>query len=710
MKLSILYAAIFSCTACLYGIAQEAPEKTVFQTASPWRAEMDIRSDVAVIYGMNESFSERAKSWQDRGYGIQFMTGVAWGEYQDYIEGRFDGKTHHDEGQVERDGTRIMHGATVPYMVPTPSYIEYLKTLIKRAIDGGAKAIFLEEPEFWNRGGYSDGFKREWKDYYGEDWQAQHSTPDAAYRSAKLKYHLYFRALKELFLYAKDYSESKGERVRCYVPTHTLINYSAWSIVSPEANLANLPGMDGYIAQVWTGTARTPTFFQGLERERTFENAFLEYGSMVAMTQPTGRRVYFLTDPIEDNPNHSWEDYKLNYEATFTAQLLHPSVDHYEVMPWPNRIFFGKYQVGGSDERQPIPPDYATEIQVLINALNDMPLSDNRVSGAPGIAVLLSDSMMFQRFPTFKDYQDPRLSNFYGMALPLLKRGVPVQLVQMENLLQPDVLKDVRVLIMSYANMKPLSPDYHNALAQWVRQGGNLFYAGRDDDPYQLVREWWNQDGNEFAAPSAHLAQQMGVVQPQAEGRFPIGKGALTILRQNPKEFAFAQDGGDRLMNEVQRLYGKPILQKNYFTLRRGPYLIVAVMNESVSKEPFYVRGPVIDLYDPQLPVLTEKEIQPGQRGLFYQIALAPPAPCVLAAASRADQEEKTDADYSFVLKGPLNTNGVARVLLLAQPKSVQAGVNGEAVDVAHEWNAPTNTLLLRYANSPDGVLVKIAY
>ncbi len=685
-------------------------EKTVFQTASPWRAEMDLRSDAAIIYGMNDSFLDRMKSWRDRGYGIHFMTGVAWGEYQDYIEGRFDGTLHHDEGQVERDGSMIMHGPTVPYMVPTPSYIAYLKTLIKRAIDAGVKSIHLEEPEFWNRGGYSDGFKREWKAYYGEAWRPQHSTPDAAYRSAKLKYHLYFRALKELFLYAKNYSESKGKRVKCYVPTHTLINYSAWSIVSPEANLANLPGMDGYIAQVWTGTSRTPTYYQGVEKERTFENAYLEYGSMLAMTQPTGKRVYCLTDPIEDNPNFTWQNYKLNYEATFTAQLMHPTVDHYEVMPWPNRIFFGKYQVEGSDERQPIPPDYATQIQVLINVLNDMPLSDNNITGAQGIGVLLSDSMMFQRFPTFEGHDDPRLSNFYGMALPLFKRGVPVQLVQMENLLQPSVLDGVRVLIMSYANMKPLAPEYHQALATWVRNGGSLIYAGRDDDPYQTVSEWWNQDGNEYAAPSNHLFEQLGVDPSKAEGRYAVGRGVVVVLRQNPKEFAFARDGGERLMGEVQRLYGKPIIQKNYFGLRRGPYLIVAVLDEGVSQEPLIVRGPMIDLYDSNLPVLSLKEMMPGQRGLFYEIASAPEAPCVLAAASRAYDEMKTEGGFSFTLKGPLKINGVARVLAPSEPKSIKASVEEAEVKVSHEWHAETKTLLLRYANSPDGVAFQIDF
>ena len=75
--------------------------------------------------------------------------------------------------------------------------------------------------------------------------------------------------------------------VKCYVPTHSLVNYSQWQIVSPEASLASLPCVDGYIAQVWTGTSREPNFFDGRKRERVFETAYLEYGSMESMTAPT---------------------------------------------------------------------------------------------------------------------------------------------------------------------------------------------------------------------------------------------------------------------------------------------------------------------------------------------------------------------------------------------------------------------------------------
>ena len=105
--------------------------------------------------------------------------------------------------------------------------------------------------------------------------------------SGKLKYHLYYRALDEAFTYAKEYGRSKGLDVKCYVPTHSLLNYSQWKIVSPEASLASLPCVDGYIAQVWTGTSREPDYFDGICKERVFETAFLEYGCMASMTAPT---------------------------------------------------------------------------------------------------------------------------------------------------------------------------------------------------------------------------------------------------------------------------------------------------------------------------------------------------------------------------------------------------------------------------------------
>ena len=96
---------------------------------------------------------------------------------------------------------------------------------------------------------YSDAFKKEWEDYYGFPWRPQHESPENTWLSNKLKYELYYRALEEVFTYAKEYGRSKGMDIRCYVPTHSLVNYSQWQIVSPEASLASLPVVDGYIAR-----------------------------------------------------------------------------------------------------------------------------------------------------------------------------------------------------------------------------------------------------------------------------------------------------------------------------------------------------------------------------------------------------------------------------------------------------------------------------
>ena len=256
-----------------------------------------------------------------------------------------------------------------------------------------------------------------------------------------------------------------------YIPTHSLINYSAWQIVSPEASLASLPSIDGYIAQVWTGTSRTPNFYKGVRKERVFENAFLEYNSVISMTAPTGRKVFLLTDPIEDQVR-DWADYKRNYEATFTAELLFPDVADFEVMPWPERIYTRPFKVTSEAEEMLISKDYATQMQVMINSLNEVPVSENKVSGSHGIGVLMANSLMFQRFPVHKSYTDSLFSNFYGQTMPLIKRGIPVETVHIENLKYEESLKEIKVLVMSYANMKPLEEESHSYLADWVKNGG----------------------------------------------------------------------------------------------------------------------------------------------------------------------------------------------------------------------------------------------
>lgn len=717
------YFALLAIVSCRSNTAETVQDgvKTTFQSSREWRPTIDNRADAVMVYGVGGnpsdrsrrgiSFEDRVKSWQDKGYITHFMTGIAWGEYQDYFTGEWDGEWHLDEGQVTSKGDTIWHGHLVPYIVPSDNYLKYIKERhVKRVIDAGIDAIFMEEPEFWARGGYSESFKREWKKYYGFDWRPQHESPENTYLSSKLKYHLYYNALNEVFTFAKEYGRSKGMDVKCYVPTHSLVNYSQWQIVSPEASLASLPCVDGYIAQVWTGTSREPNFYEGVYAERVFETAYLEYGSMESMTAPTGRKMFFLTDPIEDRAK-DWDDYKRNYQATFTAQLLYPNIADYEIMPWPERIYEGLYRVSAdSDERANIPKTYATQMQVMVNSLNRMPLSDNKVSGSTGLTVLMANSLMFQRFPVHDGYDDPQLSNFYGQALPFLKRGVPVKTAHIENLGYRKTLADTKVLLMSYSNMKPLDPKAHEYLAEWVRKGGCLVFSGRDDDPFQGVKEWWNTGECSFAAPSDHLMGLMGIEASSPAGEYRYGKGIVRIMRNDPKEYVLTEGGADEFVSAVCGIYrkateGKELQFKNSFYLERGAYDIVSVMTESTSGSGYTVKGTLIDLFDPALPVYSEKEVMPGEQGYFLNVdRVTDKKPQVLASAGREYDETVTGNGYSYVVKSPVNTINVSRVLLPYAPVSVK--VDGKEVIDASAWDAGSMTYLLSFDNSPDGVHV----
>ena len=685
-------------------------EKTAFQTLSGWKPTLDVRSDVVMVYGAGDyttlSFHDRVNSWRDHGYTTQFMSGIAWGGFDSYFKGEWDGKPHDDEVQKRVSGEDIMHGLNLPYVVPSRSFLDYFKERhIKRVIDEDINTIYLEEPEFWVWGGYSESFKREWHDYYGFPWRPPHESAENTYLANKLKYYLYYRALDEAFSYAKQYGKEQGREIRCFVPTHSLLNYAQWGIVSPECSLNSLKNCDGYIAQVWTGTSRMANHYNGVLKERIFEMAFLEYGCLESMARPSGRKMYFLTDPIEDRAVN-WEDYKRNYQATYVAQLLYPNIADYEVMPWPDRIYERPYPVADdSEEKTIIPRHYSTQMQVMVNALNDMPVSENRVSGSKGISVLMSNSIMFQQ--PFMGEGDSYLANFFGMAMPLIKQGIPVGILHLENVEYEETWRDQRVLLMTYHNMKPLDPEAHQHIADWVEQGGSLIYCGRDDDSFQTVPEWWNTNGNGYTAPSQHLFSLMNMDQQAAAGHYRFGKGHIYVLRHNPQEFVLTEGADSLLLQTLETAYG-PYERKNSFVLHRGSYVIASVVDESpVSSEPLLIKGSFIDLFDPSLPVLSEKEVQPGEQAFLYDLdqVADKTRPQVLAAASRQYDEMATSNSFDFVSKSPANTENVMRILLPQAPRKVKV-----SVDSRSSWDEESQTLLLRFENDPEGVEVRILW
>jgi len=689
MKFLMLLVAI--CFACpKFSLAAEPPafpadplqglERTSFQTSKAWSEQGNLRADVAMVYGIDKTMPERVKSWRDRGYRVHLMTGVSWGQYQDYLYGRFDGKNHEDNAQTDRNGKKISHGGDVYYMCPAENFGEYLSVGVQRGLDAGVEAVHLEEPEFWARAGYSEGFKREWQSFYHEPWQAPHESVDGQWRASKLKYFLYRRALQQVFSHIQAFNQRTGRKVRCYVPTHSLINYAHWCIVSPQSSLAMLDGCDGYIAQVWTGTARTPNHFRGQRKERTFETAFLEYGAMQNLVRATGRSVWYLNDPIEDNPRHDWTDYRNNWESTLTASLLQPEVWRYEVAPWPERIFGGTYPRNARrEDRKSIPPEYASELQVVMQALNDMKQTDVEWDcGTRGIGVLVSDSMMFQREqPT---PSDPNMVQFYGQALPLLKRGMPVTPVQLENVTLLGFLDEQRVLLLTYQGQKPLSAAVHSPLVDWVKKGGVLVMVDDDTDPYNRVREWWNDGGKNNQIPRQHLFEKLGVKEKDfSKGQAPmvgVGKGALVWLRENPVRFALSLEADARLATVMKKAVSKAGLswkENNYLALRRGPYLIGAGLDESVEAPAKRLKGRFVNLFDPELKVQRTITLTPGVRVFLLNLeAVKSNSPRLLASACKALPTKSDDGSSSWIVEGIGKTPATMLISTAKPPRAVE--------------------------------------
>ena len=747
-------------TECLVGV----------QDIAPWMPETDLQYDFVMVYGVDSRMPERVKKYREKGYVVHLMTGSAWGQYQDYLNGNWDGQDHWDESQTDRNGKPILHGLNVPYLCPTLSFCEYLTQKNKVAVDAGVEAVHLEEPEFWDEGGYSPGFQREYKAYYGEEWQPPHASCEARYKASALKVYLYRRLVEYVSRGLKEYAKEKyGRDLKFYVPTHSLVNYTQWKILSPEGTLLDVPTVDGCIAQVWTGTSRVGNVYRGHYAERTFETAFLEYGIMQELVRGTGRRMWFLHDPIEDNPEYTWENFRANYLKTVIASLLHPAVHHYEAVTWPSRIFNGIYPrkmvlkggiVGAEnlEGAKPIPADYAQQLCSLVQTLGDMDHKDTGFVGdVPRIGIFMADSGLYQR--TFPDNvphseggvaaMNDRLLNlkyrelagedvsagsealmkqigsdegmynsyvtsgpfphFFGMAMPLLKGGIPLRPVQLENVGRyPDYLKEYDTLILSYEFMKPRSAQYHAVLADWVKAGGKLIYVGDGSDPYNGVEGWWNRDGNAYENPALYLFDALGVADQQ--GIYTVGDGQVAIYRISPARITLTPEQTEDWCQFLRNVISVNFTWKNYFDMQRGPYRIACVMEECRSEEPLELTGSFVDLLDNAYPIVKEKILRPGEHALLFDLGKVKEKPVrIIGTSARIFSLEETDTGYTLACKAADRVNVTMRLKLAKAVHTAKAvDEHGAALIAECAWDAETSTVLLSFPSTNSMTTVQL--
>ncbi|MBQ2881260.1 MAG: DUF4350 domain-containing protein, partial [Clostridia bacterium] len=489
--------------------------------------------------------------------------------------------------------------------------------------------------------------------------EAPHSSIDARYKCARLKAYLYKRTIDRVSAAIKNYALTKYNKlIRFYVPTHSLLNYTQWKIVSPEASLTEVPTVDGYIAQIWTGTSREKNAYEGVIKERTFETAYLEYGVMQELVKGTGRRMWFLHDPIEDMDYYDWDDYRYNYLKTVSASILHPKINTFEVCTWTRRVFGGQYPKNDPNAID-IPEEYATILSNNFQMLGDLELGESTTPVKTGI--LISDTSLYQRgYPDgilkkvkanevgtvlrttdeelrefenvlFKGNGDDEmrynfeitqmLPGFYGLSLPLLKHGMPVRPVLLDNARRYlGYLDDYDVIVMSYEFCKPDYPEENAALANWVRSGGTLVYVGDGFDPFHKIDSFWSGKYNSAAEQLFDLLN-IKPLEAGESGIYKVDKGCIAIWNTSPSSFCWSKENAEAWRNFFTKAIesmGYKWNRSNCISERRGPYLVAAVFDENENTTPFEEKGLYSDMYDPEFKIINEVKLLPGQDGLFF--------------------------------------------------------------------------------------------
>ncbi|MCA9416824.1 MAG: hypothetical protein KC917_11155, partial [Candidatus Omnitrophica bacterium] len=427
-------------------------------------------------------------------------------------------------------------------------------------------------------------------------------------------------------------------------------------------------GLDGFVGQVWTGPiAWSMSRSEGKKMTREddfFESAYLLYSYFANLSYGTGVPCFMLADPVEDDPQYQWEDYKDWYEKSLVTMLLFPWADHFEVMPWPDRVFLPGHTMGGGS---PGPEPYRRTLVSVFSALREIsrtPASDFDRAKNPVLGYVVNDTLGWQRGGP----DGSRMESLHGLTVPWLKRGVPIQIVPLERSEDPNYLDRFDMLVVSYDMMKPLSVSRNRHLAEWVKRGGILFYAG-EENAYDEIPSWWREEG--FDSPAAHLRsilEDAGLdLKARDDSVFPLlegdcGKGRVLWVEAPASEFAEKPDWAMAYLDLISKTFQKrniDLLQGRPMMVRRGPFVVARTTRATL-----LLTGTYIDLLDPDLKVQENPNV-PRNSFVFLKEVDNPKdldRPEILFAGPDPRSMETDGVDLSCEFRSPDGTPVTLRV------------------------------------------------
>ena len=703
----LLVSAVFAWALLLSRVAAAGflDAKTVFQTNAGYDPRIAIAADATIVHRHGGPFAGELESWQRKGFSVGRMFFADSDAANAYWTGQWDGTPYPQDVERNQAGEVVKCAGVRPYMLPTDGWIRYLEEMTDASLEAGAGAILPEEPLAHVFTGYEESFRELWRQRYSRSWQPQHESDEARYLTAQLKNELYLKLERRL---AERTGAFAGRDVAFVLPIHSLYSNIAAQLVAPLGTSTNLPGIDGYIGQIWTGPVNWALGHYGSPRKSFFASAYVLYDYFTQLTVASDKKLWLLVDPVEDDPDHTWGEFARWYKDCVAAMLLMDEVDSYEIMPWPDRIFLPGHSTGGGT---PAPEEYRVTILAVTQALQEMPLGGRRflniwpagmsAAADAGIAVAIADTLMWQR------QKHPMLQGVYSLFLPLLERGMPVSSFVMERAHEAAYLSRFDVIVLSYESFKPADPAMHACLVDWVRQGGVLVVLGGHGDALDACTDFWWHRHNCDSALEALLSELGGTASQ--EGLWPVGDGWVLRNPISPAQFAqpsVAEQMYLPLIHQAVSKVGKGRLHESgSFCMQRGPFVIAHAETKGLR-----LTGRLVDVFDPELGVIDGVELPPGTSGLYRDVASLMNATesAVLHTTHRLVASDRSDGVLRLTLRGPAGTPGVARVFVPngASPRVTATNAQGDTVRVSCRMDK--DTVLLTFPNDPDGVTIEI--
>jgi hypothetical protein len=274
------------------------------------------------------------------------------------------------------------------------------------------------------------------------------------------------------------------------------------------------------------------------------------------------------------------------------------------------------------------------------------------------------------------------------------------------------------LLLLSYDAWKPQKEEYHQYLAEWIKNGGILIlFDGKDS--FDDINMFWKKAG--FVNPQAHLINTLDLDYNRIEENErvdeieychkKIHKGHLIVYKFSPESIAVNNDSKQKylsLIRDCARKYMNEELQEpQYLYIERNRFVICHTFDCK-----FKLDGRFIDIFSANLNVLADIALEPNTSVILYSIekSLKSRKPCILYSTFRLMGKKETKNKTSFFIQGPNDVEGKVRIFTAGKEiETIEAFRNsGEIVNIKYTLDNESKTILISFPYDSNGIGFKI--